>query len=675
MKSVRHTIANGGLNRQHLQYQTSALVLVILLIMGFLSFVSAEPTKWVGTWSTAPQLVETNNNPPSPGLSNNTLRQIVRVSIGGDTLRLRFSNEFSTKPVTMNSVHVAISTGGGAIDTATDKSLFFNGSPNVTMEAGKAVTSDPFQFTLPPRADIAITIYFGATSPDVTGHPGSRTTSYLLTGNAVTRADCAGAVTTDHWYVINTIDVKAPDSAAAVVILGNSITDGRGSGTNKQNRWPDELARRFQENPATRLVAVLNQGIGGNCVLSGGLGPTALSRFERDVLNQSGVRWLIIFEGINDIGNGAPGVGNQLIDAYKQMIVNAHSRGIFVYGATLLPMKGSFYYSTAHEAERKIVNDWIRNSGFFDGVIDLDRALRNPADTLSLLPEADSGDHLHPNEVGHRLIAEAVDLNLFIGREPLDFTDESMRIYFEPECAIVGENWDILTDSQASNGKYVTVKAGMQSLDSAPSGDTNAIHIPFSVDSAGSYYLYARLNCPSYDDDSYWVKMDGGNFQMFNGLVTTGWEWKNLSSYTLTKGEHKLTITYREDGAKLDKICLSNSAYAPIGMGDEAENICSPAGMGLDNSLKVPDRYALRSNYPNPFNPTTTIAYQLSETAFVRLAVYNMNGQLVENLIAKEQSAGYYDTVWNATNYSSGIYLYKFQAGNFQQVGKCLLLK
>ncbi|HOU18335.1 MAG TPA: SGNH/GDSL hydrolase family protein, partial [Candidatus Marinimicrobia bacterium] len=220
--------------------------------MGFLSFVSAEPTKWVGTWSTAPQLVETNNNPPSPGLSNNTLRQIVRVSIGGDTLRLRFSNEFSTKPVTMNSVHIAISTGGGTIDTATDKSLFFNGSPNVTMEAGKAVTSDPFQFTLPPRADIAITIYFGATSPDVTGHPGSRTTSYLLTGNAVTRADCAGAVTTDHWYVINTIDVKAPDSAAAVVILGNSITDGRGSGTNKQNRWPDELARRFQENPATR---------------------------------------------------------------------------------------------------------------------------------------------------------------------------------------------------------------------------------------------------------------------------------------------------------------------------------------------------------------------------------------------------------------------------------------
>ncbi len=432
MKSVRHTIANGGLNRRHLQHQTSALVLVILLIMGFLSFVSAEPTKWVGTWSTAPQLVETNNNPPSPGLSNNTLRQIVRVSIGGDTLRLRFSNEFSTKPVTMNSVHIAISNGGGTIDTATDKALFFSGSPNVTMEAGKAVTSDPFQFGLPPRADIAITIYFGATSPDVTGHPGSRTTSYLITGNAVTRADCAGAVTTDHWYVINTIDVKAPDSAAAVVILGNSITDGRGSGTNKQNRWPDELARRFQENPATRLVAVLNQGIGGNCVLSGGLGPTALSRFERDVLNQSGVRWLIIFEGINDIGNGALGIGNQLIDAYKQMIVNAHSRGIFVYGATLLPMKGSFYYSTAREAERQIVNDWIRNSGFFDGVIDLDRALRNPADTLSLLPEADSGDHLHPNEIGHRLIAEAVDLNLFIGREPLDLTDESERIYFEP---------------------------------------------------------------------------------------------------------------------------------------------------------------------------------------------------------------------------------------------------
>jgi hypothetical protein len=250
-------------------------VALMILALACLNPVSAEPTKWVGTWSTAEQLVETGNNPPSPGLSNNTLRQIVRVSIGGDTLQMRFSNEFSTQPVTMNSVHLALSAGSGTIDTSTDRTLYFDGLPNMTMAAGSTVVSDPFPFALQPRTDLAITIYFGNTSTDVTGHPGSRTTSYLLTGNAVDRANFSGAVTTDHWYVINTIDVKAPDSAAAVVVLGNSITDGRGSGTNKQNRWPDELARRFQENPATRRVAVLNQGIGGNCVLGSCLGPSA----------------------------------------------------------------------------------------------------------------------------------------------------------------------------------------------------------------------------------------------------------------------------------------------------------------------------------------------------------------------------------------------------------------
>jgi lysophospholipase L1-like esterase len=314
----------------------------------------------------------------------------------------------------MKSVHIAVSSGNGVIDTTTDKAIYFEGGSEITIQPGTAINSDPFQFNLQPLSDIAITIYFGSTSPDVTGHPGSRTTSYILTGNQVSKEDCSGAVTTDHWYVINTIDVKAPDTSAAVVVLGNSITDGRGSGTNKQNRWPDELARRLQENPATRQVAVLNQGIGGNCVLRNCLGPSALSRFNRDVLKQHGVRWVIIFEGINDIGGAwGPEVGDALIDAYSQMIRKARMNGMFVYGATLLPMKGSSYFTTEHEAIRQTVNNWIRSSGEFDAVIDLDLSLRNPADTLSLLPEADTGDHLHPNETGHRLMAEAVDLNLF----------------------------------------------------------------------------------------------------------------------------------------------------------------------------------------------------------------------------------------------------------------------
>jgi lysophospholipase L1-like esterase len=641
-------------------------------------------TKWVGTWSTAPQLVEPGNNPPSPGLSNNTLRQIVHVSLGGDSLQMRFSNEFSTSPVTMNSVHIAVSAGSGTIDTTTDREIFFNGNPDVTMYPGAAVISDPFQFDLQPLSDIVITIYFGNTSPDVTGHPGSRTTSYILTGNEVSRENFSGAVTTDHWYIINTINVMAPDSAYAVAILGNSITDGRGSGTNKQNRWPDELANRLQENPETQQVAVLNEGIGGNAVLSGGLGPTALSRFQRDVLDQSGVRWLIILEGINDIGGSfGTGVGNNLINAFTQMINTAHANGIFVYGATLLPMKGSSYFTTQHEVERQIVNEWIRTTDLLDGIIDMDMALRDPADTLSLLPAADDGDGLHPSETGHRLMAEAVDLNLFVGRDSLVYIDNSQTIYFEPECATVGESWDILTDAQASNGYYVTVKPGIQSLDSAPTDSASNIIIPFSVDTTDNYSVFARLNDPTYDDDSYWVKMDDGEFEMDNGLVTSGWEWREFNIYMLTEGEHTLTIAYREDGAKLDKICVTNSAIPPIGMGEEAENLCTQTGVGY--IIEVPNGYALLQNYPNPFNPSTKIEYSIPEENFVTLKVYDVLGSEIATLVNGKKSAGYYEVNFsaingsasggNAANLSSGIYYYKLSAGNFSQAKKMILIK
>ncbi len=389
------------------------------LLLTFTSFSFCSPVEeWVGTWCTALQLVEPHNMPPEPGLSHNTLRQIVRVSLGGDSLRLRFSNEFSTSPVTLTAVHIAVSTGGSAIETRSDKLLTFDGDPQVTMKPGAAVMSDPFGFALKARTNVAITIYFGDTSPNITGHPGSRTTSYLLPGNEVSAADFPGATQTDHWYIINGIDVMAIDSAAAVVVLGNSITDGRGSGTNKQNRWPDELARRLQEIPNLRHVAVLNEGIGGNCILRNCLGPSALRRFGHDVINQTKVRWLIILEGINDIGQvqdatAADALVHDLIGAYEQMIDSAHAKGIRVYGGTLTPFGGSFYDTPARESTWKRVNEWIRNSGRFDAVIDFDAALRDPANPLHLLPAADSGDHLHPSETGHRMIAEAIDLTLF----------------------------------------------------------------------------------------------------------------------------------------------------------------------------------------------------------------------------------------------------------------------
>ncbi|MCF8359851.1 MAG: SGNH/GDSL hydrolase family protein [Prolixibacteraceae bacterium] len=399
----------------------TAISLLGVAILTYLFTGCQQPqskTIWVGTWNTAPQLVEPHNMPPEPGLTNNTLRQWLRVSIGSDSLRVRFSNEFSTSPVTLKALQIAASAGGSAIDPATAKELKFNNNTGVTMQPGTAIASDPVAFDLKPRMDVAITIAFGETSPDVTGHPGSRTTSYIMKGSHLSDVDFEGATKTDHWYVINGIDVRTPENAAAVTILGNSITDGRGSGTNKQNRWPDILSEKLLENPATKNVAVLNQGIGGNCVLRQCLGSSALNRFERDVLKQHGVKWLIIYEGINDLGQtpdsaSAIQIANDLIAAYNTMIDKAHANNINVYGATLMPFGKSFYYTDFRETSRKAVNEWIRTSGRFDAVIDFDKTMQNPDDPLCMSEGSHDGDYLHPSEEGHRIMGESVDLSLF----------------------------------------------------------------------------------------------------------------------------------------------------------------------------------------------------------------------------------------------------------------------
>jgi lysophospholipase L1-like esterase len=397
-------------------------VLILAFSINVHSFENAKTlgttTIWVGTWSTAPQLVEPKNMPPTPGLTNNTIRQIVRVSIGGDSVRVRFSNEFSTYPVTIHAVQIAVSKGGSIIDASTVKELKFGGKSEITMNPGIAITSDPIAFGLKPRMDVAITIYFGQTSADVTGHPGSRTTSFILRGNEIATANYSDSIKTDHWYVINGIDVKAPKKAGAIAILGNSITDGRGSGTNKQNRWPDILSENLLKNPSTQQVGVLNLGIGGNCVLKDCLGPSAVSRLDRDILKQHNVRWLIILEGINDIGQArdsasAVAVAKDLITAYQQMIDAAHAKNIKVYGATILPFAKSFYDAPHRQVARTTVNEWIRKSGRFDAVIDLDKAMRNQEDTLTILPNTHMGDFLHPNEIGYKMMGDAIDLKLF----------------------------------------------------------------------------------------------------------------------------------------------------------------------------------------------------------------------------------------------------------------------
>src|SRR5574344_133283 len=378
-------------------------------------FKNIKESNWVGTWATAPQLVEVNNNPPMPGLTNNSLRQVVRTSIGGDTLRLKLSNVFSTLPVTVKSVFIAESKGGSDIDKSTVKYVMFNNSNSVTMPAGGTACSDAFAFKIKPLTELTITINFAETSPSVTGHPGSRTTSYILQGTASPNSDFTKAVTTDHWYVISGLDVVASKDAGCVAILGNSITDGRGSTTNKQNRWTDSFAEKLQKNKATSNIGVLNLGIGGNFVVNGGLGQPASLRYNRDILGQKGVKWVIIFEGVNDLGNTFNGsaTANAIIEQYKLMIKKAHNYGMSVYGATIMPFKKHYYFNPEHEKGRQVVNEWIRTSGAVDGVIDFDKLMRDAKDTLAI-DSALQQDYLHPSAEGHALMGNSVDLKLFM---------------------------------------------------------------------------------------------------------------------------------------------------------------------------------------------------------------------------------------------------------------------
>ncbi len=378
----------------------------------------ASARRWVATWTAPAQLTEPRNLPPPPGLHGSTLRQVLRVSLGGGRARVRFSNVFGDGPLVIAEARIARSLGSSVIDAESSRVLTFDGLDSVVIAAGEMVTSDPLEFDVAALGDLAVTVYLPTAPPDVTGHPGSRTTSYLQAGNHASAPALPEAVTTDHWYVLTGLDVLADGAPEAVVTLGNSITDGRGSGTNKNNRWPDNLARRLQADPRTKNVAVLNAGIGGNAVLAGGLGPPALTRLDRDVFRQEGARWLIVLEGVNDLGTAdgadAGRVATDLIAAYQQIIAQAHAHDIRVYGATILPFGGSFYDHPEREVARQRVNRWIRESGAWDAVIDFDAILRNPADPARLLPTADTGDHLHPNEEGYRMMADAIDLGLFV---------------------------------------------------------------------------------------------------------------------------------------------------------------------------------------------------------------------------------------------------------------------
>jgi len=372
---------------------------------------------WVGTWASSPQLADSTEQ-HVPGFVDCTLRQIIHVSVGGAKIRVRLSNAFGKTALTIASVHVAKAAANGAIQPASDTPLTFDEQSSVTIPSGALVYSDPVNFDLASLSDLAVTIYVKNPPDGITAHNGSRTTSYFTSGEAVSATILPSVQSVDHWYFLNGVDVESGEASAAVAVLGDSITDGRNSTTNGNGRWPDDLARRLQANKHTRGVGVLNQGIGGNRLLRDGLGTNAQARFDRDILAQTGVRWLVVLEGVNDIGTCKAGcdmesLAKEIIGAYQQIITRAHSKNIRVYGATITAFGGSSYATPQAEQARQTVDNWIRTGGRFDAVIDFDAVTRDPNDPSRLSQQSDSGDHLHPADAGYKAMGDSIDLKLF----------------------------------------------------------------------------------------------------------------------------------------------------------------------------------------------------------------------------------------------------------------------
>ena len=444
----------------------------LLLLFAFTAFAATSyaappPDHWVGTWATAPfaanngrpaavtllpvatpptalltgpPLSFPSTAPPAPpataptpapmparppafvyGTADTTLREIVHVSLGGPQLRVIFTNEFGTDPLTIAAAHVAISQGGSTINLVSAAGLTFGGHTSVIIPPGALVVSDPAQVKLPAASDLAISLFLPAqTITHLSQHGFADQTSYTAHGNVVGAQALDAPAEISSWPFVKGVDVKVPAASAAVVAFGDSITDGAYAALNANARWPDELARRLLADKRTAGLGVLNEGIGGNRILHDTTGPSALARFDRDVIALSGVKYLIILEAINDIGHAYDTrrpydivSADDLIAGYVQMAERAHTHGIKVYIATLTPYVGASYASPAGEQVRQALNQWIRTTSQIDGIIDFDKATQDPANPAMVLPAFDHGDHLHPNDAGYKSMGDAIDLNLF----------------------------------------------------------------------------------------------------------------------------------------------------------------------------------------------------------------------------------------------------------------------
>lgn len=394
-------------------------ILAMACMLTSLFTAAAEtPGRWVGSWAAAPLSAP---NKADFLTSATTVRNTIHLSIGGSAIRLIVSNEFGTEPLTIGGASVAVSAGAGALQPGTSQTATFSGHASIVIPPGALVVTDPITLAVKPLSDLAVDLYLPAqTMSTLTQHSLSLEDNYAAPGNQLGHATLDQPHQLGEWFFLKGVDVLAGPHAATVVAFGDSITDGYGSTSGKDNRWPDVLAARLQNDHKFAHLGVIDEGISGNRILHDNWGPSALARFDRDVLSQDGVKYLIILEGINDIGHAAFAVtpnenvtADDLIAAMEQMIDRAHMHGIKVIGATLTPYEGAKYYSAGGEATREALNKFIRTSGKFDGVIDFDKMMSDPAHPLRFVPSQEHGGHLHPNDAGYTIMGNGISLDLF----------------------------------------------------------------------------------------------------------------------------------------------------------------------------------------------------------------------------------------------------------------------
>ncbi len=376
--------------------------------------------RWVTTWATSPSTLP-NSDDESGSLQDQTIRLVIHSSVGGESMRLRLSNYHGDGPMEIGAVSVALHSEGASIVSGSTTNVEFGGNGGTTIAAGATILSDPLQFSVPELSNLAVSIYLPGNTGFLTAHALSNQDNYVSeAGNHTGARDLPVDSETPAWALLTAVDVIAEESISAFATVGDSITDGWGSSASANNRWPNHFARRLYAESPNNKFAIVNAGISGNRVTTEAsplFGQNLQARFERDVLALSDVSHMVLMEGINDIGmssmgGGEPIAAENIIAGYRQVIARAHANGIKVFGATLTPYEGAAYFTAAGEIVRQQVNDFIRNSGEFDGVIDFEKAVQDPANPARILPSF-TEDNLHPNDEGYKAMADIIDLSLF----------------------------------------------------------------------------------------------------------------------------------------------------------------------------------------------------------------------------------------------------------------------